>query len=504
MNDFSSPIPTRSVTPHQEHWIDGRARSVDEHYQIVQEYPNDYKPTSTYRLSAEGEAVLIERKIVSTPLDPGNPALDYLIFTTGESADSVRVHCPQGQLMVDINHDRYRIDPASAEQILIIRTGGGPDRVTVDEQVRIQVIVETADGNDVIHSEGADTHIHAGPGDDFITTGEGRAYIEAGEGNDMIFVEGDATVYGGAGNDHISATASPEDSRHWLDGGQGNDLLIGGRGHSILSGNEGDDHILAGVGSNTIYSGEGRDTVMLIKPTDNVFSNDTRDQLFQAAPQPPANAEVLRIHASSPEGFQINLLSNLRLEQTGVVVNGSPAFQERVNDDLRLLGGSPRGSQLLSVLSETAKKRGITVEINPLAYERNALFLESQDAGDPHVRGAQAGDALPGGSIKYNPSAEIDATPGVILLFHELCHAYNRVTGTVFPGMGFDGPRDDKSTHRVPNEELQVVGLPAQVTPFDFDNDPSTPALDTNPTPFTENGLREELGLAPRTRVKLR
>ncbi|RBH52452.1 MULTISPECIES: M91 family zinc metallopeptidase [Pseudomonas] len=500
MNHFPDIPPARS-----ERLIDGSARSIDEHYQIVQEYPDDYKPTSIYRLSAENDPVLIERKIVSTPYRPGYPPLDYLIFTTGDSADTIRVYCPQEQLIVDINHERYLINPASSEQKLIIRTGGGPDRVTVDEQVSIQVIVETADGDDVIHSEGSETQIHAGPGDDFITTGEGKAYIEAGEGNDMIFVEGDATVYGGAGNDHISATSSRDDSRHLLDGGQGNDLLIGGQGHSILSGNDGDDSILAGVGSNTIYTGAGRDTVMLIKPTDSVFSNDGRDQLFQVAPQPPANAEQLRVHPSSSEGFQITLLGNLNLQQTGILVNGPPAFQDRVNDDLRLLGGSPRGSQLLSVLDKTAKKHGITVVINPLEYERNALFLvDARTTGDPYIRDTRAGDGLPGGSIHYNPAIEIDATPGVVLLYHELCHVYNRVTGTSFPGDGFDGPRDDKSTRRVPNEELQAIGLPAEVRPFDFDADPSTPPLDTNPTPFTENGLREELGLAPRAWVKPR
>ncbi|MGY2172553.1 M91 family zinc metallopeptidase [Pseudomonas gingeri] len=500
MNDSPTPDTAPPPMPYQEHWIDGQARSIDERYQILQEYRDDYKPTSTYRLSAENDPILIERKIVSTSYKPPHSTLDYLIFTTGDSADTVRVHCPQEQLIVDINHERYLISPASLQQILVIRTRGGPDRVTVDEQVKLRTIVETADGDDVIHSEGAEIQIHAGPGDDFITTGAGgKAYVEAGEGNDMVFVEGDATVYGGAGNDHISATASLDDSRHLLNGGQGNDLLIGGRGHSILSGSDGDDSILAGVGTNTIYTGAGQDTVMLIKPADNVFSNDTRDQLFQAAPQPPANAEELRVQASSAEGLRITLLSHLGLEHTGLVVNGSPAFQDRVNDDLRLLGGSPVGSQLLSVLDKTARAQGIAVTINPLEYEHNALFLtDAQAQGDIYIRDTSAGDGRPGGNIHYNPAVEIDATPGLVLLYHELCHAYNRVTGTSFLGYGFDGPHGEKSPGTVPNEELQVIGLPAAVTPFDFDADPNTPALDSNPTPFTENGLREELGLAPR------
>ncbi len=490
---------TQSIGP--ERLINGNARAFDEANMIVQEYPDDYKPTVISRLSAADEPVLIERKIVSTPYIPRHPSQDYLIFTCSQNGNTVRLHYLETQLTLDINHDRYYINPASAEQILVIRTGSGQDRVTIDDQVKNLVIVETADGDDAIHSEGAKVRIHAGAGDDFITTGAGEAYIAAGKGNDMVFVEGSATVYGGEGNDHISATASQATHRHLLDGGQGNDQLIGGQGHSILSGNDGDDHLLAGIGTNTIYTGAGRDTVMLIKPTDKVIGDDRHDQFFQATPQLPANAEALRLAPSDQGDWRLALHAEPHLDQIGIVVTGPSEFQERVNDDLRLLGSSPRGSQLLSVLNETARKHGIAVEINPLEYERNALFLEFQGAGNPYVRDGKAGDPLPGGSIHYNPAIEVDATPGVVLLYHELCHAYNRVTGTVFPGDGFDGLRDEKSTRRVPNEELQAVGLPAQVTPFDFDGDPTTPPLDTNPMPFAENGLREELGLAPRTRV---
>ena len=45
------------------------------------------------------------------------------------------------------------------------------------------------------------------------------------------------------------------------------------------------------------------------------------------------------------------------------------------------------------------------------------------------------------------------------------------------------------------NDELQAVGLPCNTEPFDFDKDPATPALPTNPAQFSENGIREELGL---------
>ncbi|WP_267910565.1 M91 family zinc metallopeptidase [Pseudomonas sp. MF7448] len=52
----------------------------------------------------------------------------------------------------------------------------------------------------------------------------------------------------------------------------------------------------------------------------------------------------------------------------------------------------------------------------------------------------------------------------------------------------------------VNNEEYQVVGIPTDATPFDFDNNPNTPATNVNPYPFTENALREEMGVPLRDR----
>lgn len=83
-------------------------------------------------------------------------------------------------------------------------------------------------------------------------------------------------------------------------------------------------------------------------------------------------------------------------------------------------------------------------------------------------------------------------------LYHGLCHAYNYLTGTIFPGESLDGVDGNKPRAMIPNAELQAIGLPVDAPPFDFDNDPTTPALDSNPEPFSENGIRKEFGLPPR------
>jgi hypothetical protein len=83
--------------------------------------------------------------------------------------------------------------------------------------------------------------------------------------------------------------------------------------------------------------------------------------------------------------------------------------------------------------------------------------------------------------ISYNPLAHGPGTPSLVILYHELCHAWNFATGTVL-GTG----------------EMQAVGLDSGEPPFDFDDDPATPDVSTNPDPFNENALRRELGLPAR------
>jgi len=54
----------------------------------------------------------------------------------------------------------------------------------------------------------------------------------------------------------------------------------------------------------------------------------------------------------------------------------------------------------------------------------------------------------------------------------------------------------------VSNQELQALGLPTSAAPFDFDHDPDTAPTTTNPEPFSENGLRRELGLPLRLQAE--
>ena len=103
--------------------------------------------------------------------------------------------------------------------------------------------------------------------------------------------------------------------------------------------------------------------------------------------------------------------------------------------------------------------------------------------------------------IRYNPSFHMDAFPApVVVLYHEMSHAYNFVNGSLQPG-NYSGP--DAADRGISNSERQAVGLETTAPAFDFDGDPSTPSTTANPDHLTENGLRAELGLPDRPSYRL-
>ncbi|GGY77205.1 calcium-binding protein [Pseudoduganella plicata] len=82
------------------------------------------------------------------------------------------------------------------------------------------------------------------------------------------FTDTPETVYGGAGNDVITALGGNdvvhgEGDNDNLNGGVGNDSLYGGAGNDNLTGDVGDDVLDGGTGNDTMTSGAGNDTFLL-------------------------------------------------------------------------------------------------------------------------------------------------------------------------------------------------------------------------------------------------
>ncbi len=177
---------------------------------------------------------------------------------------------------------------------------------------------------------------------------------------------------------------------------------------------------------------------------------------------------------------------------SSVTVTGSPEFQQRINADLEMLRSSPNGRQMLAQLDAS----GQTVSIAELPNVRNG---GATPAGGGNFLTTVAG---PGGtstvvagtgtnsSVAFNPSNHDDRFPNsVTVLYHELSHAYNHMTGTRQQGTN-STPGIDNGTN---NREMQAVGLNNTGLSFNFPG--GTGPTTANPTALTENGLRAEMGL---------
>jgi YD repeat-containing protein len=108
--------------------------------------------------------------------------------------------------------------------------------------------------------------IDAGAGDDLVAAGTGNDRVSGGDGNDDIYgMAGDDVLLGEAGDDRISgdgpATNPDGNFVHWTPADQqGADFIDGGEGNDILIGQGSDDVVYGGAGNDTMW-GDDRDPV---------------------------------------------------------------------------------------------------------------------------------------------------------------------------------------------------------------------------------------------------
>jgi hypothetical protein len=422
-------------------------------------------------------------------------ALETLVATRARSRTSL----PSTTVLIEINHEKYCIIPASKEQALVFITQGGTDVVQIDDGIESPIIVDSGEGDDFIISAAPFAHFSTGPGDDSVTVFQGSSHIETGPGDDMIQAKFDAyiTAYGGPGDDEIVAGGAS-----FIDGGAGNDAIVGGKGHSILSGGPGDDNIEAGASSNVIFAAEGRNEVTLLKPDDMTY-HSLLSELAIKLPTSPEEWDRVNAFAEGQPATGNLQIEPGDIQASGIAVSGSTAFVERINDDLRLLHSSPTGQKLLAVLHQATLESGIPISINELTSGFSSEFIADPATRDSaFIEDGQRGTPSYGGQIWLSTADIQPHEPSIIQLFHELCHAYNHVTGTRLHGISEQGADGNRARVRVSNQELQALGLPTSAAPFDFDHDPDTAPTTTNPEPFSENGLRRELGLPLRLQAE--
>jgi Ca2+-binding RTX toxin-like protein len=130
------------------------------------------------------------------------------------------------------------------------------------------IVIHAMAGNDSIemgHAPNSTTYVgdtgtnlpatvYGGAGYDHIDSGDAADLIFGGAGNDQIISgDGNDTVDGGAGDDHIDGAGGNDLIR----GGAGNDTLFGSIGDDTVQGGAGNDNVQGGLGQNLLEAGRG-------------------------------------------------------------------------------------------------------------------------------------------------------------------------------------------------------------------------------------------------------
>ncbi|MDH5834559.1 M91 family zinc metallopeptidase [Luteimonas kalidii] len=421
-----------------------------------------------------------ERTLAEAGLGQTYVSSDQLVLSTGGASDRIGVsQRDDGTLDVQVNGQSYALRVADGQE-LTIRTGAGDDVIEVASNVTVNIVAEGGEGEDTIDIAGSgDNRIDGGDGDDTITlSGSGRNDVFGGNGADEIQGgSGVDVIYGGDGDDRIDGGAG----RNYLEGGAGADTIRSRGTGDMVSGGLGDDTLHAAPGASAIYAGAGRDTIEGAGNATTVYAQAV--DVVNAATG--ARPTVINVEIDPQVG-------------SSVTVEGSDAFVQRVQADIEFLRGSPNGQRMLAEFDQTAEARGNSVTIKELSNEHNGFAMPAEDGvtwADVQITNGRAGPGVET-DIRYNPSFHMDAFPApVVVLYHEMSHAYNFANGTLQPG-NYNGP--DVVDRGISNSERQAVGLETTAAPFDFDGDPATPPTTANPDHLTENGLRGELGLPDR------
>lgn len=288
----------------------------------------------------------------------GGDGNDALVFNGSGAAEVFTLSAVGTRLQLLRDVGNITMDMADVEQVNLNALGGA-DSATVNDLtptdvqvVNIDLGAGSADNATVNGRAVADDLTAAAAGGVVSVTGLNYSVnvssattadtltINGNDGNDSIkAVEPiEATIgivlNGGNGDDFLSADAV-------LNGGDGNDTLIGGAGADTLNGNDGDDILDGRGGNNTLDGGAGANTILVsgtaaadtITTTHGAGTFDVAGGL-SAGNNTISNMQLVRVEAGEgADAIRLNLLAAGGLNYT--VLGGNP-IGSTTGDSLRV------------------------------------------------------------------------------------------------------------------------------------------------------------------------
>ena len=207
------------------------------------------------------------------------------------SAAANNVTITQSAIPVDSTFGLIQVTEGTAQLTInssigqvTVNSGAGDDTVTVgdlDTVCRSSLVIQGDAGNDVLTALNAKTglirlRMEGGDGNDILLGGLGGDTLVGGAGTDRLKGgDGNDQLEGGTGADSING----ENGNDTLLGGDTNDTLAGD-GADTLGGDAGDDSLRGGLGNDVLNGGAGNDTARGGDGDDTANGGDGNDSLL--------------------------------------------------------------------------------------------------------------------------------------------------------------------------------------------------------------------------------
>jgi hypothetical protein len=423
--------------------------------------------------------------------------------------------------------------------------GGPPPAYTVTTGADGRTVVDFGAGDDEVKvSQNADGSLRFevnGETHDLTPAQSQRVTLRGGEGDDRITLDdsvtGDVRVEGGAGDDVLVGNAAD----NWIAGGEGDDLIVGGAGDDTLIGQAGDDTVTGGDGVDYLEGGAGDDLLDAGAGRDVVYGLGGDDTLLGGADQDYLDGGLGddMVQGGAGNDAVIGGRGDDRLlggegddviaggEGRDVTIGGAGDDQHYVQDEDIAI--TAQGADTVTTVDLSTRNALGGVPGSSIQIRGDAEFQARVESDLDALRSLPAGREMLLELDNSGHTTTIEPTTGGNMAFPANNDVWLQPDGS--PGPGADatiryntsrvilgGGAEDWMTrppviglfHEMVHAYNFTTGtLPpgysggtrnaergAVGLPYDHDGDPSTPW--TNPNPVTENDLRAQLGLPRR------